>query len=450
MSNRSSILTLRGPIQELKTKVRPSIVSLCSILIAVLPSLGQDHPLQQSHLPQPLTAASNSESLKEELVRVQMEMSQIAQDMDAIDVQMMPGIANKALSGTSKLIPKVHELLRDHGTSRTVQGFLDSPRSDIKWELCLKTGKLYVGLFEMIFEMSKEGMRGDEKTQTASSIADESIEVVQLVFLARVMTELELRYSELQSQLMVKPDVKQQELWRRLSEALQNDDRTYMEKLNALLAKTSMSPGHFAARVISDVQKTRPKAATAVIEGMGIVNPEGDNWRLADIPGINPDFIQALQCDRKAMKDFFAGGSNTALVEACSCRKYADGSHILAFAAKPADPAKSTDLVGKSPSSTIRLPQDPDVFRLPKGDLTRGPLTPEKGDMKAGAQQRRGENTGTTFTLSAKPQPKIPSWWIRCECPDDHPDAGMVVDGVRWHAPVLRCPNPELRRLEVK
>jgi hypothetical protein len=150
------------------------------------------------------------------------------------------------------------------------------------------------------------------------------------------------------------------------------------------------------------------------------------------------------------MKDFFAGGSDAALIQAGSCRKYADGSYILAFAARRADQAKSIDLVGKSQSSVGGFPQDLGVLRPPKEDLARVPLSPDKEDTKAGAEQRPGESTGTSFTYSARPQPKIPSWWIRCECPDDHPDAGMVVDGVRWHAPVLRCPNPELKRWDLK
>src|SRR5207249_5256066 len=124
----------------------------------------------------------------------------------------MLGIANKALSGTSSIILKIHELLKNHSTGRAIKAFVDSPRSDLKWESCLKTGKLYMGLLEKVFEMSKESMPGDETPRSASSIADESPQAVQLVFLARMLTELELRYSELQSQLMTKPDVKQQEL----------------------------------------------------------------------------------------------------------------------------------------------------------------------------------------------------------------------------------------------
>jgi hypothetical protein len=436
-----------------KMKVRRSIILLGSVLIAALasPGQGQNQPPQQSPLPKPLTAASNNENLKKELFRVQMELNQIAQDLDAIDTRIMLGITNKALSGTSKIISEVHELLKAHSTGQAIKVFFDSPRNDIKWESCLKTAKLYRSLFEKIFEISQERMPGSEKNPSASSISDESPEVVQLVFLARMMTELELRYSQLQFQLMISPGAKRPELWRQLREALQNDDRTYMEKWNALGAKTGVSPNQFAAKVISDAQKTSETAATAVVEGMGIVNPEGDVWRLADIPGINSDFVRALECDRRAMKDFLATASNAALVQVCSCRNYADGSSVLAFAAKPAGQVKSPDLVGKTQLTLGGIPLDSGAVRLSREDLSHQTLSPDQGDTKAGAEHRQGESENTTFGVTnlAVPRPKIPSWWIRCACPEDHPNAGMVVDGVRWHAPVLQCPNPELRLREL-
>jgi hypothetical protein len=427
--------------------VRPSIFFICSLLITALPSLGQDQSIPPSHLAESLTALSNNDDLKKELLRIQMEVSQIAQIMDAIDAQMMRGIANKALNGNSKVIPKIHELLQGLSTDRTIKVFVDSPRSDIQWELCLKTSKLYTNLFEKVLEMKNERQPGDEETRKSSSIADESPEAVQLLFLTRMMAELEFRYAEIQSQLVTGPDNKRQELWRRLREALQNDDRAYLEKLKSLLTRTGASPRFFAAKVVSDAQITSQNTAAAIVEAMGIVSPEEDIWGLADITGVNPDFVQALGCDRRAMKDFLATGSKAAVIQACNCRKYPNGSYILALAENCADQAKSTDLVGKTQPNVGGLPQDPFSFHLPGVDATRDLPNP-----KTGAIQPSGESKGTTFILNfpSGPKPKIPSWWIRCECPDDHPDAGMVVDGVRWHAPVLHCPNPEIKLRQVK
>jgi len=286
----------------------------------------------------------------------------------------------------------------------------------------------------------------------ASSLADESPEAFQLVFLARMMAELEFRYSELKSQLVIDPDHKQQDLWRKLREALLNDDRAYLKKLNSLLTQTGASPSHFAAIIVSDVQKTSLPGAAAVVEAMGIVNPEAGFWRLADITGINPDFIQALECDSSATTEFLATGSPAVFVQSCSCRKHADGSYILAFAEKRDDRAKSADLVGKTQSDAGGHPPDKDPFHLSGDEITRQLLKLKTEDTKAGADQPQGDSKGTTFSVNypAVPKQKIPSWWIRCECPDDHPDAGIVVDGVRWHAPVLHCPDPEIKRWQVK
>jgi hypothetical protein len=428
----------------LKMKAGLSTVVAHSFLVAALasPSPGQNLPLQQSPLSESAAMAADNKCLQEELLWIREAMNQTANDMGAIDARMMLRLRGKDAIGIGPKTPKVHELLQAHDAAGTIQRFLNSPR-EIQWPLCLKTCKLYRGLLEEIFEMNKGLMSGDEKSRQML-MPNESLETAQLAFLARVIMDLELRYAELQTQVKSGPDVKrQEELWRSLREALENDDRTYLWKLKGLLAKTGASPLQFATKVVSDAQKTGHTAG-AIVEGMRIVEAEGDVWKLAEIPGINPDFIHALECDRKAMKHFFATGSNAAFVQACSCRKYTDGSNILAFAtprstaAKPGDSAENNQF--NDPT------RNPYVFRLPKeGEL----LNPQIGNPNAEADRRR-EGTRFGVTNSPVPRQKIPSWWIRCACPDDHPDAGLVVDGVRWHAPVLQCPNPELKLRELK
>jgi hypothetical protein len=159
-----------------------------------------------------------------------------------------------------------------------------------------------------------------------------------------------------------------------------------------------------------------------------------------------------LDCDKKAIKDFIASGSDTAFVQVRNCRKSAEGSSILAFNISSPDQEKSAGVVGKTQPNFRELSQHPDIFHMPSGQLYGDPSNLNKGDSKVGAGAPPVEDKDATFgaTFTAVPQPKIPSWWIRCMCPNDHPDAGMVVNGVRWHAPVLQCPNPELKRYEVK
>jgi hypothetical protein len=38
-------------------------------------------------------------------------------------------------------------------------------------------------------------------------------------------------------------------------------------------------------------------------------------------------------------------------------------------------------------------------------------------------------------------QAQIPPGWVPCTCPSDHPNAGLFVNGVQYHTPVLRCPR---------
>jgi hypothetical protein len=433
-------------------KVRQFMILLYLILIATLPSLGQDQPIQQSRGPLPSTAASKEEILTNELIRIEMELNRIAQDMDSVDAKMMLGLANRALSDHPKSILEAHELLSAYVATSTVKAFTDPASSALKWESCVKTSKLYLGLLDKVFELIKSRNLRDDRTQAASSVAEEYPQLVQLAFLARMMTESQLRCSELQSKLLKTPDVKQQGLWHGLREAVQNEDRSYLDRLITLLTKSGVSMPQFAARVVLDVQKTNHTAAATVVEGIAIVNLGEDIWKLSEIPGINPEFIRALDCDKKAIQDFIASGSDTALVQIRNCRKSAEGSSILAFDTSSPDQEKSAGVVGKIQPNFRELSQHPDIFHMPSGQLYGDPSNLNKGDSKVGTGPQPVEDKDSTFgaTFTAVPQPKIPSWWIRCMCPNDHPDAGMVVNGVRWHAPVLQCPNPELKRYEVK
>ncbi len=433
-------------------KARYSMLLLFSVLTAAPVGFAQNQRPGQSPQPQFPAHPSENGALKSELDRIQAEISQIAQEMGTIDARMMQESTDKELSGISGITIQIHELLRNYDAGATTKAFLDSTQSQshLRWGLCLKASKLYGGLLEKIFAMNKGSISGGEKNSGTPRIADELLDAAQLAFLARITAELELRYSELQFHLVATPDPKQQELWRRLREALQSDDRTYLEKLNALLANSGVSPPQFAAKVVTSLQKTSQTAATFVVEGMEIVSSEGDVWKLSEIPGVNPDFIRSLQCEQKAMKDFVATATDAALVQVSSCRKYADGSEILAFAAKSSDQAKSNNPVGKAQLTLDGVPLDSGALHLPTEKIGHDVLNPG-GDTKSGTESQQDGSQPPTFgtTNLATPRPKIPSWWIRCQCPDDHPNAGLVVDGVRWHAPVLQCPNPELRLREL-
>jgi hypothetical protein len=418
----------------------------CLLRVAAHPQGNQDHPTQPSSPSQSATVVS-SEELKDELPGIQLEMTQIAQAIEAIDARMM----SAAASGTSKTALEVHELLESQSVGGTVAIFLNSRSHDARWESALKTGKLYTSLFDKIFEMNKAPVSGSDKTQSISSVTHGFPEVFQLVFLTRRLAELELRCSELQSQSTPNSDLKQLELWHKLREALQNDDQTYLVKVKGLLARAGVSPHELAAEIITEARKTTPTLASSLVEGLAIADSEGNIWKLAEVQGINPDFIAAIECDRRAMKNYLAVGSTAALGWLYACSKHPDGSEILAFSAKTSDVAKSNVPVRNAPLTLDGRPLDAAILRLPKEDLSRQQPAADKADTKAAAEHGQDDAENKTFGVTnvATPRQKIPSWWIRCACPDDHPNAGMVVDGVRWHAPVLQCPNPELRLREL-
>ena len=55
--------------------------------------------------------------------------------------------------------------------------------------------------------------------------------------------------------------------------------------------------------------------------------------------------------------------------------------------------------------------------------------------------ERMGSSTSTSLPSLQPMQPQIPAGWVPCECPADHPKAGIFVNGVQYHTPLLRCPK---------
>jgi hypothetical protein len=264
-----------------------------------------------------------------------------------------------------------------------------------------------------------------------------------------MVPELEVQYREFQTQAKRVSETDQPGLWHSLREALRSDDQLWLRKLSAFLSSAGESPHQFAVRVLSQAQKTSPSAAAMIVESMAILSPAVDVWKLAEVPGINPDFLSALECERGAMNNVPAAGYRTASLQALTCNGSADGSPIQAFMGSQSHPAQSIERGSKAPlSGATEVPHSPDIFRLPtEKELQDLQSQESKVDASPPAP---GQPPAFGVSNTPVKRPKIPSWWIRCACPSDHPDAGIVFEGVRWHAPVLQCPNPELRLREVK
>ncbi|HEU0007248.1 MAG TPA: hypothetical protein VFS12_14790, partial [Terriglobia bacterium] len=398
--------------------------------------------------PQTASAKSSNDSLPKALLRIQTELRQIAEDINAVGARMLQESVNGSYQ-TVSMAPKIQELLKNDDPAMLIRDFFHSSRDRLLWESCLKSGKLYRNLAAEIFVARRTRTPESGQATGRPAFSDEFAQTAQLVFLSRMIPELELQYREFQSQAKTIPEATRPELWHRLWEALRHDDQLLLGKLTALLSSAGDSPYQFAVRVLSQAQKTSPSAAATIVQSMTILSPARDVWKLADVPGINPDFLSALECEKRVMNGAPKADSSGAFLEAFSCRTSPDGSSVQAFAGPRTHPGQSVEGKSKTPlSGPNEIPRSQDIFRLPT----------EKELQDLQNQDSKVDTVPTSptqapgFGVSNTPvkRPKIPSWWIRCACPSDHPDAGIVFEGVRWHAPVLQCPNPELRRLEVK
>ena len=404
-----------------------------------LASVGLSQAGQQ---PLPTAIESSKDSLPKAFQRIQVELKQTAEDIATLDASMSQQSRNGG-SPTVSTASRIRELLKNDDPAMLIREFLDATQDRLRFESCLKSGKLYRNLASEIF---RTHLPEAGQATGKSTLGDSFAQVAQFFFLSRMIPEWELQYGEFQSRTRAVPDAKQVELWQKLREALRHDDQLLLAKLSAFLASAGESPNRFAVRVLSQAQKTSPWAPATIVESMAILNAPGDVWKLAEIPGINPAFLSALECEKRAMNSVPVAGFQAALLQFLNCRASADASSVQAFAAHPPQPVESTSKA--PPSGPNENPHSRDIFRLPTEKELKDLQSQDSTVDTAPTSPSQPSGFGVSNTPVKRP--KIPSWWIRCACPSDHPDAGIVFEGVRWHAPVLQCPNPELRRLEVK
>jgi hypothetical protein len=422
--------------------VRTATAFLNSFLVFAAFGLsdGANQKRQQVPLSPGTSVESSDDSLSKALLRIELNLKQIAEDINAV-AGRIPSKTGDGDSHTAPVAPKIHELLKNDDPATLVRDFFQASQDRLRFESCLKSGKLYRNL-------AAEILRTGTPESRPSTLGDEFAQTAQLFFLSRMIPELELQYAELQPQARTPPDAERAELWSRFRDALRQDDQLLLGKLLAHLSSTGDSPNQLAIRVLSQAQRTSPSLGSTIAASMAILDSVADVWKLADVPGMNPDFLNALECAKRAMKGIPAPGSRAALLQAIKCKTSADGSSVQAFTGSQAHPSQSTD-TSKAPASLPNeVPHRQDIFHVPtEKELQDLQRQDSKSDAVPAAP---GQPPAFGVSNTPVKRPKIPSWWIRCACPSDHPDAGIVFEGIRWHAPVLQCPNPELRRLEIK
>jgi hypothetical protein len=427
------------------------ITTTCLVLFAGAHlGVGQDSrktPPQTSPI-QVAPSESSHDSLPKAILRIQRELKQIAEDINTVNARMLRESGNGS-NQTVSMATNIHELLKKEDPATLIRDFSQASQDRLRFEACLKSAKLYRNLAAAIFATRKT--RTSENGQSAGQLdkSDAFAQAAQILFLSRMIPALGLQYGEMQSQAQPTPEAGRVELWHSLREALRRDDEVFLGRLIGFIAAAGESPHQFAAKILSQAQKTSQSAAATIVESLAIVSPSRDVWNLASVPGINPEFLNALECEQRALDSIPMEGSPAAILHAINCRRSANGSSVQAFAESQTRPAQSiatsskTTLPGRNEAShstdIFRLPTEKELRDLQSQNSTTDTAPTAPGQLPA-------------FGVSNTPvkRPKIPSWWIRCACPSDHPDAGIVFEGIRWHAPVLQCPNPELRGLEVK
>jgi len=178
----------------------------------------------------------------------------------------------------------------------------------------------------------------------------------------------------------------------------------------------------------------------AALNGATIVEPDAQVYDLQKIPGINPDFIEALQRCSQATNVATTAG----YIAAMTCNKYPDGSYIPAFAG-PGDgfgspsPDDFASTLSKARQNQDALNNELQQTQAQINGLQRDVAGAQAQVASArqtivDAQQPISSNTGLGL-----PRPRIPAGWVPCTCPDKHPHAGLLVNGTRYHSAALNC-----------
>lgn len=106
----------------------------------------------------------------------------------------------------------------------------------------------------------------------------------------------------------------------------------------------------------------------------------------------------------------------------------------------PASATEFTNLLGKARSKNQNLDTEVGTLRNQLRDQNQQMTDLDKELTKAQVQSAQTVSGNGAIT-SPSLQPQIPPGWVPCTCPSDHPNAGLFVNGVQYHTPLLHCPQ---------
>lgn len=143
--------------------------------------------------------------------------------------------------------------------------------------------------------------------------------------------------------------------------------------------------------------------------GITIIDPDKGAYDLADVPEINPQFIEALRRERQLL-------SQGRISEAAMANRTPGGGYITIF---------------KTPSSN--KPSSMREFLTTNqalhNQILSNRLPPESGSKPIIITDGKVNN-----------RTQIPYGWVPCSCPGDHAGLGIWFEGTMYHDPAYICP----------
>jgi hypothetical protein len=228
------------------------------------------------------------------------------------------------------------------------------------------------------------------------------------------------------------------------------DARDFLDKIGKnLRAAEEAHAQHLAEQGVSTedlkAEAMRKLEASAPGTSISIVDPDNiDDVRR--MPRINPDAIRALECIQ-------AQNANFAAMSHINCVRYDDWSFIPFFL--PDNAASDNARLKGDEAAAVRRQLDEQKKRRANDDEELRKLRADAADFE---RQLRATRDGIArefvrATEAARPivipetgsgpTVRVPADWVPCQCPNQHPNAGLLVNGTRWHSPLLFCREPE-------
>jgi len=157
-----------------------------------------------------------------------------------------------------------------------------------------------------------------------------------------------------------------------------------------------------------------------------LLNPDGSGLKA-------PDSIDA---SARSMNVFGGNGAD----QVASPQPSQDGNSVLVNGAAETD---FTKLLDQAQSRNQSIDSEISALRGQLRDQNSEMTNLDNEFIRAQADRTQSEafDKATAQFALPLPQPTIPSSWVPCTCPADHPNAGLLVNGVRWHTPLLNCPR---------